>query len=108
MRSLTAARRRGSSSAGSIYHCFPFLRSMSLYLTPAQIAERLAVTHDRVLDWIASRELPAHLVGRQRNAKRPTYRVSVDDLDSFLLRRRTEVPAPKRRKRKLPPVTKYF
>ena len=81
---------------------------MSTYLSPAQIAEQLAIAHDAVLDLIRSGELPATHVGRCCDAKRPTYRVAVEDLESFLLRRRTQPPAAKQtRRRKLPPVKCY-
>ena len=63
---------------------------MDKFYTPAQIAELLVVDHGKVLDWIASGELPAYNVARHRNGPKARWRISKTDLDDFLVRRRTQ------------------
>ena len=53
------------------------------------VARLLATSRERVRGWIASGELAAVNIGTH---SRPRYRVMPDDLDSFLLVRRTTPP----------------
>ena len=71
------------------------------YLTPPEVAEILRVSHQKVLGWIHKAELRAVNVG---NGVRPRYRVSREDLDSFLKIREVQppVPRPKRRRQRQP------
>lgn len=57
------------------------------------VATRCGVTRDAVSGWIASKELPAVNVSRARNAKRATWRIRPEDLETFELSRRTSKPA---------------
>jgi excisionase family DNA binding protein len=82
---------------------------VTAYYTIAEVAQMLRIAHDAALDLVASGELPATHVGRRRDAKRPTYRISAVDLDAFLASRRTQPAAKKltRRSRSLPTVREY-
>jgi len=57
------------------------------YLSVPQVAEELGVTAPTVRGWIGAEELPAENLAEP--GKRPLYRVSREELDLFLQRRRT-------------------
>jgi excisionase family DNA binding protein len=78
------------------------------YLTPPQVAERLAVDAHRVLGWIRRGELHAVNVGD--GTQRPRFRIGEDDLAAFLASR-SAGPAPRItrcRRRRDPEVKEYF
>ena len=84
-------------------------------LTPApmfdidQVAARFAVDRDAVSRWIAQGELLAVNVARSRNAKRPSWRIRPEDLETFELSRLTSKPiTPTRRAKKPAPCRKWF
>ena len=82
--------------------------SSSWYYTIAQIAELLGVSPDKPRDWIADGSLPAINVARHSGGK-ARWRVSQADLEAFLLRRRTQPPAPApKRKKRTTDVTTYY
>ena len=64
------------------------------YLTTAAAAELLAVSQDKIQDWIASRQLVAVNVAASRNG-RPRWRIAQAALDQFLAARSTTPPPPK-------------
>jgi excisionase family DNA binding protein len=66
-------------------------------ITPSQVAKRLGVRSERVLAWIKSGKLKASNLG----TKRPRYRVTQDDLSTFLKEQQTppKIPRAKRRSR---------
>ena len=63
-------------------------------LTPAQVATQLGVKPPKVRELIRHRKLSAINIG---SALRPTWRVSVADLDAFQCRNRTVPQARHRR-----------
>ena len=78
------------------------------YLTPPQVAKRLAVDPCRVRAWIVNGSLRAVNLGDGR--LRPRYRVSEADLAVFLAAR-TATPEPRIsrvRRRKDPGIFEYF
>lgn len=82
---------------------------MSVYLTPARVAECLGVNCSKVVAWINAGELKAANVARNRHGQ-PRWRIAQSDLDDFLLRRTSQPPAPmtkQSRRRKLPAVPEY-
>lgn len=81
------------------------------FLTPPQVGELLGVGHDKILTFIRSGELSAVNLAARCGGKRPRWRISRDDLDDFLRRRRSTPPRPEptRRLRKKPAeVTEFF
>jgi excisionase family DNA binding protein len=70
------------------------------YLTPPEIAARLRVDAHKVLGWIRKGDLRAINVS---DGWRPRYRVSPDDLESFLRRREVQPPPPRVARRRQPP-----
>ena len=56
-------------------------------LTIDKVAQRLGVDRDGVSRLINSGELPAVNVARDRNAKRPSWRIRPEDLAAFELSR---------------------
>ena len=72
-------------------------------LTIEQVATRLVTDRDGVSRLIASGELLAVNVARSRTAKRPTWRIRPEDLETFELSRRSVKPSsaarPRRTKR---------
>jgi Helix-turn-helix domain len=69
----------------------------TVYLTPPVIARRLGVKADVVLSWIHSQELRSFNAAAKRG-RRPRWRVSEDDLQSFLSSRSASpCPRPTRR-----------
>jgi excisionase family DNA binding protein len=78
------------------------------YLSIKQVAELTGCHVNLVQRWIKEGVLRAHDVGSVK-ATRPTYRISIEDLEAFLeCRSSTEAPKPKRRRRKRGAVTEYF
>jgi len=81
--------------------------STPTYLTPPELAKELRIRPDKVLTWIRSGELAAVDVSETIGG-RPRWRISADDLDDFLKRRRAQ-PAPKvTRRRRRKPSKSYF
>lgn len=78
-------------------------------LTPPQVAERLGVSPDKILNWIRKGELNAVNVAAV-GAGRPRYRISEEDLTKFQQARQNVKPPPKspRWRKKDPNVTEYF
>jgi excisionase family DNA binding protein len=70
------------------------------YLTPPEIATRLRVDAHKVLGWIRRGDLRAINVS---DGWRPRYRISPDDLESFLRRREVQPPPPRIARRRQPP-----
>ena len=60
------------------------------YLTPTEIATRLRVSPEKVLNWIRKAELRAVNVGEETG--RRLYRVNPDDLEDFLKSREVQPP----------------
>jgi excisionase family DNA binding protein len=80
-----------------------------VYLTVAEVADELAVPVGKLLLWIKSSELRAVNVAVKAGRK-PRWRISALDLETFL-RSRSVVPgtAPRRRRRAVDPeVIKFF
>lgn len=78
------------------------------YLTPPQVAKRLAVDPSRVRAWIVNGSLRAINVGD--GSQRPRYRISPADLAAFEAAR-SAGPQPKIsrvRRKKDPLITEYF
>lgn len=78
-------------------------------LTIDQVAIRQNVNRDAVSHWINTGELPAVNVARSRTAKRPSWRIRLEDLQAFEFARSTTQPAATRSKGKKPksqPVTR--
>jgi excisionase family DNA binding protein len=67
------------------------------YLTVADSAEMLAVTHDKVLDLIHSGQLPAVDVSLHRGGK-ARWRIALTDLELWLAGRRTQPRSPTARR----------
>jgi excisionase family DNA binding protein len=79
-------------------------------LTPPQVAKRLGVSPDKILDWIRKGELHATNVATTR-AGRPRYRISEEDLTIFQRTRqpsRPPAPPPPRKQKKVPGLIEYF
>ena len=62
-------------------------------LTISQVAVRLGTDRDGVSRLIASRDLLAINVARSSSAKRPTWRIRPEDLDTFEMSRRSVKPS---------------
>ena len=78
-------------------------------LTPSLIAERYAISVDKVLGWIRSGELRGINVATSPTG-RPRYRIDLADLEAFEARR-AAVPAPKAKRRRRNPsssVVEFF
>lgn len=73
---------------------------MAPTLTIGDVATRLGVNRDAISHWIANKELAAINVTRQHNAKRPSWRITEEDLAMFELKRKRGVSAPQSRSRK--------
>lgn len=85
-------------------------------LTPADVAARWGVAHDKVLEFIKTGELAAFNVASKRSS-RPQYRINESAIAAFEERRSgrdpaRSVPLPKTRRRpskaSLPKAKKYF
>ncbi len=77
-------------------------------LTPPQVAKRLGVSAEKIVNWIRSGELLAIDVA-VRGSQRPRFRVDPIDLAVFLDQRAvTTAPKASRRRRQNPAVTEYF
>lgn len=79
------------------------------YLTIADVAERMAVSHDTVRAWISSGALPAVDCSAGRGCK-ARWRVSPEALDRFLAMRANRTPptAAPRRRRQPTNVIEFF
>jgi len=77
------------------------------YSTPPEIAKRLRIRPDKVLGWIKSGELAAFDVSETVGG-RPRWRISQQDLDDFLRRRRATPPPKATRKPRRKPAKSYF
>lgn len=79
------------------------------WLSPPKIADLLTVGHDKVLHWNKVGELRAVDVSTRRG-QRPRWRISPEDLEDFLARRRaTPPPKPTRRRHQhAQGVTEYY
>lgn len=53
------------------------------FLTPPQVADRLGVSSEKVINWILAGELKGCNLAA-KSSSRPRYRVSEDDLTAFL------------------------
>jgi hypothetical protein len=76
------------------------------YVSPPALAKRYGVKPDKVLTWIASRELEAINVA-ERSTGRPRWRISPEAIAAFERRRSSQPeqvkPVPRyRRRRKIP------
>jgi hypothetical protein len=80
------------------------VRSYSL----GEVAEALSVCTRTVDAWIASRELRAVCVSRNRQSRKPRRRVLQHDLDAFLAGRATDVTAERQPRRRRMQVTKEY
>ena len=79
------------------------------YLSPAQVAEDLGIDLRKVLLWIKTGELRACNLATQVSGKKPRWRISTIDLESFLLRRSASpTPAAPRRRRQPEGLVEYF
>lgn len=67
-------------------------------MTPAEVADILAVSHDKVLGWIRGGELHAVNVAN-RNSRKPHYRILAKDFNSFLELRSSSGSTPESPKR---------
>ncbi|WP_397570219.1 helix-turn-helix domain-containing protein [Schlesneria sp. T3-172] len=80
------------------------------HYTPKEVAARFRCKVEKILAWIASRELIAIQAGSNQNGGKPRWLISPEALEDFE-RARTTVPAPKpvpRRRRNPAPVKSYF
>ncbi len=79
------------------------------HYSTAEISEQLGVSADKILDWIHDGSLPAVNLARRTGGK-SRWRIAHDDLEAFLLRRRSQppAPAPKRKRRTPETVTRYY
>jgi excisionase family DNA binding protein len=69
------------------------------HLTVEQVATLLGVDRKKVTAWIASGELVAVNTTLSRNAAKPRWRIPLENLNQFQLRRQSQpVMAPKRRR----------
>lgn len=81
---------------------------LSRYVTVAQAAETITLSHEAIRDLIARKLLPAYDVSQGRGAK-ARWRIRVDDLEAFLASRRTFTPPAKTARRgRSPAVTQYY
>jgi excisionase family DNA binding protein len=69
------------------------------FLTTPQVAKRLGVNADKVLNWIRRGELRAINITNKIGGKRPRYRVAESDLAAFLTSRAAVPDAPATRGR---------
>lgn len=69
------------------------------FLTPPQVAKRLAVKPDKVRNWIARGELRAVDLADRRGG-RPRWRIDPVDLELFLAGRAAKPPSPAPRRRR--------
>jgi len=75
---------------------------MRIYLTPPEVADTLGVNADKVRTWILAGELRAVDLSIKQGG-RPRWKISEDDLESFLSRRiATPPPKPTRRRKRQP------
>lgn len=65
---------------------------VSAFLTPPEVAKRLRVRRDKVLDWIRRGELRA--INVSDGGKRPRYRITPTDLERFLRSREASPQSP--------------
>lgn len=80
------------------------------YLTPPEVAKLLRVRIDKVRNWIRNGDLAASNVAESPDRK-PRYRVSRDDLQAFLDRRKVPKPAlyqPRRRRVESAPIVNRY
>jgi len=78
------------------------------FLTPPQVARRLAVSPDKVIGWIRAGELRAVHVVRSLGG-RPRWRIDPADLAVFEARRSAgPTPKPVRLRRRDPQVIEFF
>lgn len=78
-----------------------------VFLTPPEVGRRLRVSPERVIGWLLSGELHGVDVS-SKDSKRPRYRISEVDLQTFLDRRSANVNAsPPRHSRKSSGRTYY-
>lgn len=86
----------------------PAMIGTAVYLSPPEVAKMLRVSHAKILGWIATGDLRASDVASHRG-QRPRWRISRDDLDSFL-NRRAATPPPKaaRRRRREGDVIQFY
>lgn len=76
-----------------------------MYLTPSQIAKRLRVRKERVLDWIRKGTLPALNLGTTR----PRFKVRPADLERFEAERAVAItPRPQRSEPTPADVIEYY
>ena len=79
--------------------------------TPPEIAARLRINVQKVLGWISSGELSALNIATKVGG-RPRYRIRVEDLQAFELRRTVVPPPPpaarRRRQRRDDNVIQFF
>ena len=73
---------------------------LTVMLTIEQVATHLVTDRDGVSRLIASGELLAVNVARSRAAKRPTWRIRPEDLETFELSRRSVKPSSTARPRR--------
>lgn len=77
--------------------------------TVQQIADRYGVCPETVNGWIASGELRAVNVARNRGAKKPRWRITADALRLFEELRATTAPAvPRQRKKPAADVIRFY
>jgi excisionase family DNA binding protein len=77
------------------------------FLSVKQVAELLAIRRHGVLALIHSGELPAASIALKANG-RPRWRISPDDIERFIAKRRGQTAPPRRRRRKPAALKKYF
>jgi len=77
------------------------------FLTPREVARRLAVRDSTVLRWIATGELPASNFG---TAKRPRFKVAPQSLENFIAARAVipSLPTPRGRRKQDDSVIAFF
>ena len=83
---------------------------LSVTYSPAEVAQRFGCKVDKVLAWIASRELVAVNAATSRSAKKPRWRISPQALEDFE-RERTTLPKVKtvtRRRKPTNSVIEFF
>jgi len=78
-------------------------------LTVAEVADRLGVTTTLVRRWIHNGELRAIDVSGSPGGKRPTWRITLEAIHAFELRRSfTPPPPPTRRRKQQPEVIRFY
>lgn len=77
-------------------------------LTVEAVAELFEVDRDTVYAWIESGELKAINVAKRPNAKRKTYRISSEAVESFQQLRTKEKVQPKGNRTKRAPFERHF